>query len=102
VVERVGHLVEGGGEFAQFAGTDRSPLAIARVTVISLVTGRVMRRATARPVMSASRAASPAVPAMARSSAVRRTLSAAPRPDAVRPTSTVPTRRPLTNTGTLD
>ena len=81
------------------ARADRSPLAIARVTVISRLIGRVMRRATPRPVISASRAASPAVPAMARSSAVRSTLSAAPSPDAVRPTCTVPTWRPLTSDG---
>ena len=47
----------------------RSPLAMALVTAISRATGRVIRRATTRPVTSASSAASPAAPAMARSSA---------------------------------
>ena len=83
------------------AREDRSPLAIARVTAISRATGRVIRRETPRPVTSASRAASPAVPAMARSSAVRRIASAPPRPDAVRPTSTEPSWRPCTSTGSL-
>ena len=84
------------------ARADLSPAAIARVTVISRAIGRVIRRATARPVKSASRAASPAAPAMARNSAVRSTLSAAPRPDAVRPSTTVPTCRPCTRTGSVD
>ena len=74
------------------ARADRSPLAIARVTVISLATGRVIRRAAARPATKATSAASPEVPAIARSSAVRKTLSAPPRPAAVKETSTVPTR----------
>ena len=80
----------------------RSPAAMARVTAISRVTGRVIRRATASPVSSASRAASPAAPAMARSSAVCRLRSAAASPEPVDRTSAVPTRWPRTTTGRLD
>ena len=48
-------------------------------------TGRVIRRATARPVTSATSAASPAAPAMARNSAVRRVCSAPPSPRSAEP-----------------
>ena len=75
---------------------------MARVTAISRMTGRVIRRATASPVSSASRAASPAAPAMARSSAVCRLRSAASSPEPVDRTSAVPTRWPRTTIGRLD
>jgi hypothetical protein len=75
---------------------------MARVTAISRVTGRVIRRATASPVSSASSAARPAAPAMARSSAVFRTRSAALSPEPVDRTSAVPTRWRRTTIGRLD
>ena len=80
----------------------RSPAAMARVAAISRVTGRVIRRATASPVSSASRAARPAAPAMARSNAVSRTRSAALSPERVDRTTAVPTRWPWATTGRLD
>ena len=79
----------------------RSPAAMARVAAISRVTGRVIRRATASPVSSASRAASPAVPAMARSSAVCRTRLAALSPELVGRITAVPTRSPRTTIAKL-
>ena len=75
---------------------------MARVTAISRVTGRVIRRATASPVSSASRAARPAAPAMARSSAACRTRSAALSPVPVDRTTAVPTGWPRTTIGGLD
>jgi trimeric autotransporter adhesin len=80
----------------------RSPAAMARVTAMSRVTGRVIRRATASPVTRASSAARPAAPAMARSSAASRTRSAALSPEPVDRTSAVPTRWWPTTIGRLD
>jgi hypothetical protein len=74
---------------------------MALVAAISLVTGRVIRRATASPVSRASNAARPAAPAMARSSAVFRPRSAAPIPEPVIRTTAVPTRCPRTVIGGL-
>ena len=75
---------------------------MARVTAIRRVTGRVIRRATASPVSSASKEASPAGPAMARSSAVFSTRSAALSPEPVNRTTVVPTRWPRITTAGLD
>ena len=75
---------------------------MARVAAISRMTGRVIRRAMASPVSSASRAASPAAPAMARSSAIFRLRSAAVSPEPVDRTSAVPTGWPSTTIGRLD
>ena len=74
---------------------------MARVTRMSRVTGRVIRRATASPVSRASSAASPAAPAIARSSAISRASSAPPRPEPVNRTTAVPTRSPCTTIGLL-
>src|SRR6185437_8932019 len=79
----------------------RSPRPIARVTVISRSTGRVMRRATTSPVISASSAASPAAPAMARHSAVRRAWSAPARPLSGKRATARPTCCPWTTMGRL-
>ena len=84
------------------ARAERSPAVIARVTAISLATGRVIRRAATRPVTSASRAASPAAPAMARSSAACSLRSAALRPDPVNRAAASPIRCPRTITAALD
>ena len=75
---------------------------MARVTAISLATGRVIRRAATRPVTSASRAASPAAPAMARSSAACSLRSVALRPAPVNRAAASPIRCPRTITAALD
>ena len=88
-VQRASHLVEGGRQLAQLGReadqlgpSQRSPAVIARVTAISLATGRVIRRATPAAT-SASRAANPAAPAMASRSAACSLRSATLIPDPV-------------------
>ena len=72
---------------------------MARVTAMIRSTGRVIRRAMASPVSSASTAASPAAPKMARSRSDCSAWSALARPEPVNRTTASPTRSPLTSTG---
>ena len=79
----------------------RSPRPMARVTPMIRSTGRVMRRAMAKPVSSARTAASPAAPKMACSRSDCRARSALASPELVNRMTTSPARSPPTSTGAL-